>query len=181
MVRFMGLVACVVALSGCLGGDDTEDGAGGSGGSTKVGCAKIVECSMACDDDACTDACIARGTTAAQQQFTVVATCASEAQCSDMSCLWENCSTEATACGLKHEGGDGSLNCVKLDECVQGCDWDETCMQAQCFSKTDQATATVWMAVYQCADDNGCQDSACVAEKCDGELQACAHDGGSAQ
>lgn len=178
MARWIVAVAGAALLTGCLGGGDDEgDGGGGNGGPgpTKAGCVKVFECAIECEDQSCMDSCTAKGTAAAQQQFGDLATCITAAECSDMGCMWTNCSDEAAACGLPPPSG--TLNCVELDACVGNCEWDPSCMQADCFAHTDQDAASKWDALYTCADEQGCQDTQCVQDECGTELDACVNDG----
>ncbi|HEY8078506.1 MAG TPA: hypothetical protein VIF62_30460 [Labilithrix sp.] len=74
------------------------DGAATTGGGTS--CAEIVQCTDPCSagDDACIDACIAKGAPSAQTAAKALKSCIETNGCADDTCLKAKCSAQVNAC-----------------------------------------------------------------------------------
>lgn len=112
LTRFVSLAAlswlgCTSAASSTPSstsdGGTTQSSDGGSGtaaSSEKLTCAGVIVCATDCPDgdDACQDACLARGTSTAQQTAQTFATCINDNKCADEPCVRSKCGTELDAC-----------------------------------------------------------------------------------
>lgn len=94
----------------------TEDaGSGGSGSGATFTCADILTCAEGCSDEdqeACEDACLARGSGAAQGAATALVSCITREACEDTACTQEKCASELAACveqsAASADGGVGT-------------------------------------------------------------------------
>jgi len=103
-----GLAACTVTTQGAQTGDGGApavgvDGGGDGGaptGSAGISCLQVLQCVADCasSDNACPDACAAKGTPEAQAQVSAFATCIQKEACTDAACAEAKCSPSLTAC-----------------------------------------------------------------------------------
>lgn len=90
--------------NGADGGTSSTDGGGGGGGGAalteKLTCAGVIVCATDCPDgnDACGDACLARGTATAQKTAQALADCITKNSCADEPCVRSKCGGELDAC-----------------------------------------------------------------------------------
>lgn len=105
-MKTMAMIAmCALLLGGCTAasnaGSPNGAGAQGNGGAASgVSCKEILDCVGTCadNDDACVDACIAKGTPDAQAKANQLKSCIAKNACSDSTCLQSKCSAELTTC-----------------------------------------------------------------------------------
>lgn len=70
----------------------------GAGSAPPLACAAIFDCADACADEPCTDVCLARGSSDAQQSALALARCYTDNACADATCLQTNCQGEIDTC-----------------------------------------------------------------------------------
>ena len=100
------LAGCTVASSpqspdGGTGAGDVDGGvppADAAAATKPLSCVAIFDCANACNDDACGNACLARGSSEAQTDTLALAKCFSDHACTDAPCLQTNCQAEVDAC-----------------------------------------------------------------------------------
>ncbi len=90
---------CEPEVLACAGAQ-VFDGGAPDGGSAELDCSEIFDCVDTCrdGDDACVEACVARGTSAAQSVVDDLLTCAQRNACNDETCLERRCQAELLAC-----------------------------------------------------------------------------------
>lgn len=153
-------------------------------------CTGIFGCFNTCadDDQSCVESCAAQGSEQARAQVDAIAVCMQTNQCSDNTCVESNCAPELDACGFGQSGNDNNgngqdasdnpptsnqLDCNGIYECFGACgDGDRECLDA-CFAQGSSAAQSQVNAIGQCAQDNQCQDGACVESSCPSEVSAC--------
>jgi hypothetical protein len=190
-------VAALVGCSSGSGGSSTADagsavrpdaGGGDAGGGAAVGgdagvaadCTAIVTCIGACarGDQACAQACVSKGSAAAQGQFAALSNCiaqkcaSAQTDAAIQQCLSTQCSAEVSAC----QGG-GSGTCPQLNQCFASCaQGDQACFQG-CARQASPAAVQAYQAVATCAQQNGCTNpqtqQQCLQQNCAAQLQTC--------
>ena len=97
------------------GGGAAPDGGSADGGAAAPGsalsCSGIIACGAACadNDTPCADACIAKGSPAAQEAVTNVVTCVTDNSCQDSACFETQCPTQIEACVASGNSGGEAL------------------------------------------------------------------------
>jgi hypothetical protein len=101
--------AAATGADGGAGSSGAPGAAPGSSAAPALACGAIVDCIDACGDtdQACADACVAKGSPDGQAKVTSLAQCIDEAGCKDVDCVTSSCSPEVTAC-LGASGGGGA-------------------------------------------------------------------------
>ncbi|HOW51370.1 MAG TPA: hypothetical protein PLV42_04915 [bacterium] len=159
---------------------------------TELTCEEMVNCGNSCSGDRdCIDACVAMGSTAAQEQYSALETCATincttecdpdagtVEQCE--TCAAANCPAEVNAC----YGIPDALSCSEIITCQNNCAADQSCRNAcvTAGSTEGQAeyNAVLTCAAAQCATECGsgmtqeCQT--CITTDCAAEVNACLTD-----
>jgi hypothetical protein len=98
MLLFVGAAACTAT--------ENATPAGGDGGTTPparapdLNCLQIISCAVECPegDEACIDACAAKGTPDGVAKVEAFAQCIDEQQCTDSACAEEKCADSIEAC-----------------------------------------------------------------------------------
>jgi len=105
IMKTMAMMAMwALLLGGCTAASNnagTSSGAATQGNAAPgVSCKEILDCVGACanNDDACVDACIAKGSPDAQAKATELKSCIAKNACNDNTCLQAKCSRELTTC-----------------------------------------------------------------------------------
>lgn len=108
-------VGCSASSNNAAGGGD--GGAGGDGGTTPapgsvLTCSGIIECGSKCadTDDACSDACLAKGSPAANEAVTNIVKCVNDNACEDAACFEAKCPKQLEACVASGKTGGAALN-----------------------------------------------------------------------
>jgi len=108
-VVLIGASACTSATQGTQASPGTDGSSGGSssGGTTDPvppsgsTCSEVVTCTEPCDnaDDACINACLAKGSESAQEKYQSLAICLQGSTCNgDVACLQEQCKYQIDTC-----------------------------------------------------------------------------------
>jgi hypothetical protein len=127
MTTTIGVAAMVLAGALALGGCTVKSGSGGSptpagsaspGSSTDGGasvpappvgatCLEVAECAGKCadGDDACANACVAKGSPAAKAAVDALDQCSTRNACADDACLQTNCQSEIATCRSQKNDG----------------------------------------------------------------------------
>lgn len=164
------------------GGTGGTGGTGGNGGSTDLmGCADLMDCALACEDNACLEACYANTDEEGMQLFEAIFTCADLNGCEDSSCVAENCGDQLAACTADTEGSTGTGGtggntgegdtCYQIFECAMSCN-DDACVQ-DCYGAGSATGQEEFDALVSCIIEYQCQDTACLEENCSAEWGAC--------
>ncbi len=157
-------------------------------------CTGVFDCFNGCQDEdqACVQSCANQGSEQARAQVDAIALCMQNNQCSDNECVERQCATELTACGFGQDnghnndnsvnagesgtanlGGSSQLDCNGIYECFGECpQGDRDCLD-DCFGQGSSEAQSQVNAIGQCAQDNQCQDGACVESNCPQEVAAC--------
>lgn len=169
-------------------GDPADAGAPSRDGEVdELDCTGVFDCVDGCRDadDACVDACIARGSRSALPAVDDLLECAESNDCEGEACLSLRCEPELLACagvpardgGVRDGGvcdGGAALDCPGVFECVDACgEGDDACADACVVRGASQARPVV-DDVLACAGRYGCEDESCLAERCAQEILACA-------
>jgi hypothetical protein len=118
------LASCAFGCSAPSGGNgkaapastDADGGAAdpsakGAAAETGLTCSEIVDCATKCGetDEACQDACLAKGSSSGQAAANALVACANKNACADENCLHAKCEKEITGCtSQKNATGGGS-------------------------------------------------------------------------
>lgn len=162
-------------------------------------CTGIFDCFNGCadDDQPCVQSCTNQGSEQARRQVDAIAMCMQNNQCADNACVESECAPELEACGFGQDGGtqdnhsgdtglsnsgdtglsnsgrSSQLDCNGIYECFGECpEGDRDCLDG-CFGQGSSAAQAHVNAIGQCAQDNQCQDGACVESNCPSEVAAC--------
>lgn len=95
---FLHVAACSSTNAGQAAAGGGADGGSGAPVTRPLSCAAIFDCAGSCTDDACSNACLAKGSSDAQTSATALAKCFNDHMCTDGACLTANCETEAETC-----------------------------------------------------------------------------------
>lgn len=108
-------VGCSASSNNAAGSGD--GGAGGDGGTTAapgsaLTCSAIIECGSKCGDtdEACADACLAKGSPAAREAVTNIVTCVNDNACTDAACFEAKCPKQLEACVASGKTGGDALS-----------------------------------------------------------------------
>ncbi|HEY8077134.1 MAG TPA: hypothetical protein VIF62_23570 [Labilithrix sp.] len=105
--RALLVVASLLVLTGCTASSTNDaqpssssGGAASDAGTQPLTCLGILQCVTTdnCATNACVDACMQQGASAAQKQLTDLATCSQSEMCSDATCLQSKCKSQLDAC-----------------------------------------------------------------------------------
>jgi hypothetical protein len=102
------MVMCVALSAGCTV-PTTGTNATGVQKSDGVSCSVIADCAGKCadGDNACIDACIAKGTPDAQAKAGALKKCIDANACADSACMQSKCSSEVNACAAQAPSSSG--------------------------------------------------------------------------
>ncbi|GEM_PF-2696768 len=156
-----------------------------------LGCGQILACvnqfSQGPGDTVNINACVAKGTAAAQALYKKRRACidlsckklidakkANEA----MLCVYTSCATEQTTCI-----GSGALTCDKFTNCLAGCGTSIVCTLG-CHSSAAVEAIKAYYSLTNCGDQyckgmSGQAYGTCTAQKCKGTFDNCFGTGGS--
>jgi hypothetical protein len=140
-------------------------------------CEGIIKCWNGCpeNDEACLDACLAKGSTKGRTDLNALLACGKTNMCQDSACLQQKCGPLFAACQsgtTPPPPPPTQLTCVGVFKCWDGCGDDKACGDACVDSASPKARADV-KALVDCADANMCKDDACVEQKCAPQVTAC--------
>lgn len=164
------------------------------------GCGDLWECYMACENEACADACIADASLAARGMMGDVFDCINDTcdqyededdwlACANTSIDTDGaCEVEIAAC-FADGGVEGTEPCGTLWNCFMGCEGAEACQQT-CAAEATQMARELMLDVFDCfnqacvefADDDDAW-TVCANEAigsggaCETEMSACVGDG----
>ncbi len=71
------------------------------------------------------------------------------------------------------------LGCKDLFDCYGGCGQNDSACLDACWAKGSPEGQSLENAISSCANQNNCQDWACIEQACGSELQTCAAHTGS--
>ncbi|MGC6419367.1 MAG: hypothetical protein ACON3Z_19750 [Bradymonadia bacterium] len=182
VMQFDALIACAIEHCGgrpdavCLAASCPAEGQACLGASYTPGgddtCTDVIRCMQEepRGDDA-TAACIENGAPASVRLVADYAACATQNQCLDSQCAYENCLDETYLC-LIDGMSFGDKPCADVYACLGDCSGDEC---ERCLADASMAAhATIYRDVIICFQLNDCDAStteACPA--CAGAVQAC--------
>jgi hypothetical protein len=140
-------------------------------------CEGIIKCWNGCpeNDEACLDACFAKGSTKGRTDLNALLACGKTNMCQDSACLQQKCAPLFAACqsGTTPPPPPMTLTCEGIIKCWNGCpENDEACLDA-CFAKGSAKGRTDLNALLACGKTNMCQDSGCLQQKCAPLFAAC--------
>jgi hypothetical protein len=146
---------CNNELQSCVGGmSDT------------LPCPLVAECLIDCDgDEACALAC-GRSTPEVAAEADALAVCADAENCNNLNCVENNCPDEWGVCY------SGDVACPDLWACVASCNGAGLCGY-NCITEGTFMDQVLFGALAECANDNACQDQACIDANCSVEAMAC--------
>ncbi|MBN2494022.1 MAG: hypothetical protein JXR96_05490, partial [Deltaproteobacteria bacterium] len=129
-------------------------------------CMEIMECVIACADQACMQACVDQGDPESQRLAYDLYVCSVLHACSNLQCLWDNCPEATAACYVQNE-------C--LDEDGDGHGVGGACMGSDC----DDGDVGCWTGsccagICQDADGDGYgEGETCSGSDCDEQDASC--------
>lgn len=93
----------LVLVAGCSsstlsGGARPDGGTDGGDPARPLTCAAIFNCTLPCNDEPCTDACLASGSAEGQNAALALAKCYTDNKCADATCLQTKCQASVDAC-----------------------------------------------------------------------------------
>lgn len=113
--------------SGSATGGSGASSSGGSSGGSGVGtpgCGPTVDCSKACEDYPCIDACVAKATDTGRGLYNALGECGTQANCDNFYCTVDACPEEWDAC-RRDFGEDGYICFASGNYYV--CDYNGNC------------------------------------------------------
>ncbi len=148
-------------------------------------CGQIVACisqfSQGPNDTVNINACVGKGTAAAQDQYTKRKNCI-KLSCQKlidagkvneaMLCVYTYCGVEQTGCV-----GSGTKTCDQLGSCLSGCGTSVVCTTG-CHSDASISGVKTWYSLTTCGDQycagkSGNDYATCTTQSCAGPYQAC--------
>jgi hypothetical protein len=189
---------------GASGGSGGGSPGPGPGPGSGISCTQILDCQDSCSetDDACFDACEARGMASARASYAALVGCWDTAGCQDYECVEAHCASQLQACdGMvpgtdgrpptyvnggaggtpPANGGGGSGPAPITSPGVLDCGalWtcvdacaDQSCQDA-CVAGAQAGAVDALVGVASCSKANNCADQACVVGKCREQVEAC--------
>jgi hypothetical protein len=144
---------------------------------TTATCDDVWTCTDKCaeTDEACFDACLAKGSAAARALFEALLTCGDS--CRDDACFSQKCQAQIEAC--ENDGKParpptmptGTASCDDVWTCTDHCAETEAGCVDGCIAKGSAAAQATFKALLKCSDS--CGDEACFEQKCQAQIQAC--------
>ncbi len=161
-------------------GGGSLDFIGGEGdGTDGASCGDYFDCAADCESESCSEGCFDALSGRAQRQLGDLYTCAEENECRDGDCVQERCSTQLETCIGERAAqpepepapATGNGRCPDFFECAKGCESDG-CYD-RCFESLQAREQRELLALIQCNQDHGCDDSSCLERNCSREINAC--------
>jgi hypothetical protein len=146
---------CAAQASTCLGGM-----------SDVLPCPVIAECLIECSGDPVCELSCGRATPETEAEADALATCAEAENCGDIDCTENACPAEWGACL------SGEDDCATVFACLGGCAGSDIC-QYNCIIDGDFGAQILVGALFECIQDNMCEDQACIDMNCGVESMAC--------